>query len=260
MKKNYTVFFTLLVALCTILVLANITVAQGGSEKGNKKCTDGIDNDGDGLIDGDDPDCGEDPGGDPVFMGDLDVRWSTAQTTPSFFEVNNRFCFLGSASNDYGNYHCRHLGGALGIGEDVSYDLPGSGPGVEQIARKGDASLCGSFVGGRTLNPNSAYDFDWDCTASNGICRIRVLNWYHPDLPQGGSQPIPGVGAVIIEGFADTAGGHTNANPFADAPMTLSIDEVVIDFKAENRNKTIAKCRYTGSAIDGITFDVVHAP
>jgi subtilisin family serine protease len=30
---------------------------SGGSEKGRKKCTDGIDNDGDGLIDGDDPDC-----------------------------------------------------------------------------------------------------------------------------------------------------------------------------------------------------------
>jgi PKD repeat protein len=29
----------------------------GGSEKGRKKCNDGIDNDGDGLIDGADPDC-----------------------------------------------------------------------------------------------------------------------------------------------------------------------------------------------------------
>jgi probable HAF family extracellular repeat protein len=30
---------------------------DGGSEKGRKKCNDGIDNDGDGLIDGADPDC-----------------------------------------------------------------------------------------------------------------------------------------------------------------------------------------------------------
>jgi PKD repeat protein len=29
----------------------------GGSEKGRKKCTDGLDNDGDDLIDGADPDC-----------------------------------------------------------------------------------------------------------------------------------------------------------------------------------------------------------
>jgi PKD repeat protein len=29
----------------------------GGSEKGRKKCTDGIDNDADGLIDAADPDC-----------------------------------------------------------------------------------------------------------------------------------------------------------------------------------------------------------
>jgi hypothetical protein len=27
------------------------------SEKGRRKCSDGIDNDGDGYIDGDDPDC-----------------------------------------------------------------------------------------------------------------------------------------------------------------------------------------------------------
>ncbi|MCH8335927.1 MAG: hypothetical protein IIC61_08570, partial [Proteobacteria bacterium] len=31
--------------------------STGGSEKGRKKCSDGIDNDGDGYIDGDDPDC-----------------------------------------------------------------------------------------------------------------------------------------------------------------------------------------------------------
>ena len=31
--------------------------STGGSEKGRKKCNDGADNDGDGLIDGDDPDC-----------------------------------------------------------------------------------------------------------------------------------------------------------------------------------------------------------
>lgn len=30
---------------------------SGGNEKGRKKCTDGIDNDGDGLVDGADPDC-----------------------------------------------------------------------------------------------------------------------------------------------------------------------------------------------------------
>jgi hypothetical protein len=29
----------------------------GGSEKGAKKCSDGVDNDGDGLIDAADPDC-----------------------------------------------------------------------------------------------------------------------------------------------------------------------------------------------------------
>lgn len=34
-----------------------VDTGTGGSEKGRKKCTDGSDNDGDGLIDGADPDC-----------------------------------------------------------------------------------------------------------------------------------------------------------------------------------------------------------
>ena len=45
-----------------VLVLAAIftTMAYAEPEKG-KKCSDGLDNDNDGLVDGDDPDCGSEP-------------------------------------------------------------------------------------------------------------------------------------------------------------------------------------------------------
>ena len=45
------------VAKITTGCLVDDSGGGGGKEKGRKKCTDGIDNDGDGLIDGADPDC-----------------------------------------------------------------------------------------------------------------------------------------------------------------------------------------------------------
>lgn len=46
-----------------VLVMGLYTYSIAGSEKGAKKCSDTIDNDGDGLIDANDPDCGGDSGG-----------------------------------------------------------------------------------------------------------------------------------------------------------------------------------------------------
>ena len=42
----------------TVLVVANTETFAAPQEKGTKKCNDKIDNDGDGLVDGDDSDCG----------------------------------------------------------------------------------------------------------------------------------------------------------------------------------------------------------
>ena len=51
-----------LMVLCAfsffVLVMGLYTYSFAGSEKGAKKCSDTIDNDGDGLIDANDPDCG----------------------------------------------------------------------------------------------------------------------------------------------------------------------------------------------------------
>ena len=50
-------------AVMTAVVVSPSTV-MAGQEKGSKKCNDGNDNDGDGLIDSADPDCGGDGSGD----------------------------------------------------------------------------------------------------------------------------------------------------------------------------------------------------
>ena len=57
---NQTPFRVLTITCLLLLGLAMLPVADtayAAAEKG-PKCSDGIDNDGDGLIDGDDPDCG----------------------------------------------------------------------------------------------------------------------------------------------------------------------------------------------------------
>ncbi len=59
MLKQLTV---LCVSVFFVLVMGLHTYSRAGSEKGTKKCSDTIDNDGDGLVDGDDPDCGADGG------------------------------------------------------------------------------------------------------------------------------------------------------------------------------------------------------
>lgn len=60
-----------LIALAVLTTaVATPSVVMAAQEKGGKKCTDGIDNDNDGLIDGADPDCG---GGDGGGDGGTDV-------------------------------------------------------------------------------------------------------------------------------------------------------------------------------------------
>ena len=61
-KKRWSL---ILMALC-LMVAFSVSPVEAGSEKGQKKCNDDQDNDGDGLTDGDDPDCGGTDPGEPV--------------------------------------------------------------------------------------------------------------------------------------------------------------------------------------------------
>ena len=70
MYRNFLYRISFCICLGSFLMVSgcakwwNTVEADGGGdettfkpEKGKKKCNDGIDNDGDGLIDGEDPDC-----------------------------------------------------------------------------------------------------------------------------------------------------------------------------------------------------------
>jgi len=62
---------TLCASVFFVLLMGLHTYSIAGSERGPKKCSDNIDNDGDELIDEDDPDCGgEAGGGGPVVVVD----------------------------------------------------------------------------------------------------------------------------------------------------------------------------------------------
>lgn len=77
-------------SVLSIVALAVSLVAAGplwaGAEKGSRKCSDGVDNDGDGLIDGDDPDCGDGGGGGGEETGNFRVviDWDGAITDHVF--------------------------------------------------------------------------------------------------------------------------------------------------------------------------------
>ena len=66
-KKSWSL---ILMALCLVLA-CSVSPAEAAKEKGNQKCTDNIDNDGDNLIDSADPDCSGVGGGDPEFFVEL---------------------------------------------------------------------------------------------------------------------------------------------------------------------------------------------
>jgi hypothetical protein len=57
----------------TVLATAMATTSFAAPEKGGKKCNDGIDNDGDGDIDGADSDCSEGTGSEPACQIDFDA-------------------------------------------------------------------------------------------------------------------------------------------------------------------------------------------
>jgi len=242
-------------ALAVLALPVRRAWAQGPSENTQAKCSDGKDNDRAGLVDGDDPDCapfggggGGGGGGEPADVP-IDVHWTgTFGAVPGIYEQDPRPCTLSSTTNDYGSYHCWHVGAP-----DVTYGLPGIGAsGVAQTLRRGDPSFCDAFAPALTLNPNSAYEVSWegDCTVA---CTVGILNWsYGTD---GGMDQVGGADTMRLWAYAEV-GGSSNPNPFADGPLTLSPDLVEVTFAGEGTNKKVAICAYTGSAIAGIQFEV----
>lgn len=71
---------TTCLVLSVFLMPTFTTTLEAAKENGAKKCSDGIDNDGDGLIDGDDPDCGGGGGQPPEAY--VDAGWVSASPQP----------------------------------------------------------------------------------------------------------------------------------------------------------------------------------
>ncbi len=104
----FQIFFGVLVALA--LVAPDAAEAMG--PKKENKCSDGVDNDGDGLIDGADPDCGGDGGGNPTDPTPSELTFRDGATdgllsdvlttvTPHYVDgvPANLEVFIGSAGN-----------------------------------------------------------------------------------------------------------------------------------------------------------------
>ena len=105
-KKRWSL---ILMALCLALAFSVIPV-EAGSEKSPKKCNDEIDNDGDGLIDVLDPDCG---GGGGNGVGETECRIE--------FCINFANADGDAVSSDDGSNYCH--------GSDKVIAFTGNGPG-----------------------------------------------------------------------------------------------------------------------------------
>ena len=165
----------LLMSALAVLVIALFipspleAASEAASEKG-PRCSDGIDNDGDGFIDcrndigaGPDPDCkcgGDDGGGLPANVP-TEVQWTGLISEPT-----PRPCVVAmlKPNGDHGTYACN-----VGLPE-VTFNLLN----VErqQLRKRGDENLCDSFDN-ITLTPTK-YIYDWEENCSSGSCRIRI--------------------------------------------------------------------------------------
>jgi hypothetical protein len=108
-----------------------------------------------------------------------------------------------------------------------------------------------SSMASRSLTPNTKYDYRWglesddDCTTAEG-CVVRMHDWFYQDT----NRPA-GTGLIDLVGFV-TVANTSNVNPFADTFTGLTamqIERLIIAFKGDGTNTTVAVCRW--SAADG---------
>lgn len=182
----------LAIAIGILAVVLAAGPAWAGAEKGARKCSDGVDNDGDGLIDAADPDCSNDGGsGDGAATGNfrIVIDWDGAITdftvSDATISCKNAYCDIASADpftfripeTYWGQWTLDEaqecFGGSLGYGMDAEV----SGVRVQARDHHGspdhwDANVdyTASFIGTTGLGTHHA-DFQGDCF---GTC---------PDLP-----------------------------------------------------------------------------
>ena len=213
----------------------------------------------------DHPSCddgGGDPPAEPIFEGDTRAHWSL--TAAPVWEGTPRICSLESAATNgsSGHYVCD-----LTVPTDVNFQL-GLGTEIDKKGNPVDPSdaLCSSM--GSTTVPvvltPTHYPYDWSGTCTDGGCDVQVLNWFAPDANINRPDP-DRTGLVILTGSGTIPNPTSNANPYADyfvSPGTgIQIDEVVVTFKANGKNRNEAVCRWgAAEGLSGLEFNSVPNP
>lgn len=240
--KNLSFAKYLLFALLVGALTAAPTLAAP-KENTVTKCTDGRDNDRDGLVDADDPDCaGLGGGSGEIPLPDNNAGWRGAvRDVDSAGLDTTRTCVNEAANPDGSNivYKCSYANEF----PKVIIDLDGIS--WEQTRRRGDPSLCDFFDEPVEFTPLTHYDFRIleRCPAGAEACETRALNWSF----ESAAAVARGVGLIRFEAFGDATGAMDNPNPFSEAQV-LDIFEIIVSFKQLGNDKTLAICHYEPAA------------
>ena len=129
-----------LVVFGVICLMVATPVVAGPTEDTPAKCSDGRDNDRDGLIDGDDPDCQQGGGGGDITLPDTEAGWRGAvrDVDPGGMDTTRR-CFVESSTPDGSHIHytCSHATGSPAVVINLT-EIDRT-----QIRKRGDPTLCG---------------------------------------------------------------------------------------------------------------------
>jgi hypothetical protein len=216
------------------------------AQEQGRECRDGVDNDGDGFIDCEDPDCaskGFCAGGGTGLACSNPNNDSGWRTGSSISETSTRECVLTALHTDNGGrYEC-----PIGLPE-VTIDL--SGISRSLVRRNGDATLCDIFDGGGMITPTN-YDYRWEDPCAEGPCSVMVQMWFNSNHLRSD------LGHTVLRGWT-VIGPTTDCNPFAE-PQTLDIDEIEITFTAADSDRKLAVCRYLPNPGE-VLFDTAVVP
>jgi hypothetical protein len=241
--------------LVALVAMALATVADAKpTEDTVAKCNDGRDNDRDGLIDDDDPDCaGLGGGGGEIPLPDNDAGWRGAVRDVDDLGLETTRVCINAAATPSGSdiaYECSDANEFPKVVIDLT------GVPRQQTRRNGDPGLCDFFDGEVEFTPLTEYDFRIlePCPAGALACETRVNNWSF----ESSAAVARGVGLIVFHGFGDAIGASDNPNPFSE-PQDLDIFELVASFKQLGANKTLAICRYE-PVIGDVTFHTAPLP
>ena len=248
-------------ALGLICLLVAMPATAAPKENTADRCSDGRDNDRDGLIDGADPDClpfgdpPDPPGGGEVPLPDTEAGWRGAmRDVDGSGNDTTRSCFVETSTPDGSDIHytCFHGNGSPEVAinfQEIEW---------VQTRKRGDATLCDFFDSTVEFTPTALTNYGFTlvepCPALAASCEVQVLNYAF----ESAAAVARGVGLIIIEGIGNAAGAADNLNPFSETQL-IDIFEINATFKQLGGNKTLAICQYSPISFE-VKFGTSPAP